>query len=43
MTSKGCVAAEFRWRYRRFQDAQLENQTSDGFRIGGILLVQNSY
>ena len=25
-----------------FHDAQLENQTSDGFRIGGSLLVKNS-
>ena len=31
----GGVAADF-------HDAQLENQTSDGFRIGGILLVKNS-
>ena len=35
MASKGCVAADF-------QDAQLENQTSDGFSIGGILFVESS-
>ena len=42
MTSQGCGAAELRRWDADFHDAQLENQKSDGFRIGSIPSVKNS-